>query len=225
MSSDEIVICIDGPAGSGKSTVAHKIANKLGFIHLNSGALFRAVALEALRQGVALEDEENIVQLAEALSFSFELNQSGETIFLVDGQKPDGELYSSETGLLASVVAVLPKLRDLLLATQRDLAAQCSIVVEGRDAGTIVFPDALFKFFLDASLEERTERRFVQLSETRKGVDRDAVRKDLEERDSRDETREIAPQVAAEDACIIDTSDLNIDQVVDAILDVIRQVK
>jgi cytidylate kinase len=225
MSREPIVICIDGPAGSGKSTVAHKIANKLGFIHLNSGALFRAIVLEAVNQGISLEDEERIVQLAEKLNFSFELSARGETLFLVDGREPSRELYSSETGLLASAVAVLPKLRKFLLQAQRDIAAQSSIVVEGRDAGTVVFPEASFKFYLDATLEERANRRFAQLQQSKSQVDRESIRDDLLKRDRRDETRAIAPQVAAEDAIRIDTSDLNISQVVEVILDVIRQVK
>jgi cytidylate kinase len=223
-----IVICIDGPAGCGKSTVASKIANKLGFIHLNSGALFRAVALEISKQNIDLDNVDAIVELASRLKFFFK-REAGQTRFFVDGQDLSERISSPEVGLTASKIAVIPKLRQVLLNVQRDVAKEQSVVVEGRDAGTEVFPGAAFKFFLDASLDVRTERRFRQISS---GVDSsnlktppvswDDLKRDLAERDLRDETREAAPVRAADNAIKIDTSNLSEQEVVEELLKVIR---
>jgi cytidylate kinase len=213
-----LIITIDGPAGSGKSTVARKIAKKLGIIHLNSGALFRAIGLKAKRTGVELDDEGAVARLAAATEFEFVLSPidekvgSRDTCLLVDGKDIDEQLGSAEASMLASRIAVQSKLRDVLLRVQRELSLKHSLVVEGRDAGTVVFPNAEFKFYLDADIRVRAERRFAEQQDA---LDVDAVQAELEARDHRDATREIAPQVAADDATVIDTSELGIDEVVE----------
>ena len=230
-----MIITIDGPAGSGKSTVASKIAKKLGFIHLNSGALFRAVALKAEEQGVALDDDDAVSELAADTEFAFKLSGRGqiaearrETRLLVDGHDVSEQVKSPAAGRLASRIAVLPKLREILLKVQREAADGNSVVVEGRDAGTIVFPGADLKFYLDAALEVRARRRFDELrSEAGESVDRvqslAEVRREMKVRDTRDSTREIAPQIPAEDAIRLDTSDLNVDQVVEQICGLVER--
>ena len=221
-----MVITIDGPAGSGKSTVARKLANRLGLIHLNSGALFRAVARSAAREGIALEDESGVIAVANRLKFSFELDSAANTNFLVDDEIIGEQLSSEEVGKMASRVALLPLVRQVLLNFQRGLAERCSLVVEGRDSGTVVFPDADFKFYLDASLEVRAERRMREMlgdkanlagqSQSSKTVEH--VREQISQRDHTDSTRPIAPQRVPEGAVVIDTSACSPDEVVDRIV-------
>jgi cytidylate kinase len=159
----EMVITIDGPGGSGKSTVARKLANKLGFIHLNSGALFRAVAFIADQRGVALDDAQALSELALSLRFGFRLHQGGSTTFLVDDVDLGQELSTEEVGEKASRVARLPELRQILLELQQEVGRQSSLVVEGRDSGTVVFPNADKKFYLDANLDVRAMRKLAEL--------------------------------------------------------------
>lgn len=217
-----MIITIDGPAGSGKSTVARKIANKLGFIHLNSGALFRAVAVAAASAGVDLGDEAAVLDVAKRLQFSFFVTAESTTQLLVNGEDWSARLLSEDAGALASRVAVLPRIRQLLLEVQRAEGAKHSLVLEGRDAGSIIFPDAEAKFYLDAPLDLRAGRRFSELypgSVDLEGATFEAVRTDLAERDRRDSTREIAPQIVPDGAIVIDTELLGIDEVVQQILD------
>lgn len=249
--SPYIIVTIDGPAGSGKSTVAFKLARSLAFIHLNSGALFRAVGLEARSRGIEIRDpgigtpgpsgksptsgpdqasyEESIAAVARSLSFEFVLDQNRETRFLVDGKDKNDQVFSQQAGELASKIAVLGKLRQVLLEVQRSVAQKANVVVEGRDAGTIVFPDAPAKYFLEAGLEVRARRRFDQILAAKGGkVDEpDAVfariKAELAKRDERDLNRPIAPGVAAQDAALIDTADLSEEQVVEAIRIDLRQ--
>jgi len=230
MSESTFTVCIDGPAGSGKSTVARKIAKKLSLIHLNSGALFRAVALEVSKQSVDINNEAAVAKLARNIKFSFELgeaeiNEKRATHFLVNGVELGDELYSAKTSALASQIAVLPSLREVLLKVQRAIAANHSVVVEGRDSGTVVFPDASLKFFLDASLDVRTDRRFEQLIEAGSDISRDEVRKEIAVRDKRDETRENAPQKAAAEAVVVDTTSKNIDEVVEILSNAISKAR
>lgn len=223
-----MVIAIDGPAGSGKSTVARKLANRLGFIHLNSGALFRTVGLFAKKQKLSLDDDSVIVQLARSLQFRFELGADGETVFLVNGKDIRSELADETVGTLASRVALLPSVRQVLMEVQRAAAKESSLVVEGRDSGTVVFPDAEKKIYLDSSLEVRTQRR---LRELRGGVDDKAeeegqfreIRNQLEARDSQDANREFAPHRRADDATLIDTSNLTPEEVVDSIVAILKK--
>lgn len=215
------VITVDGPSGSGKSTVSRKLAKRLGFVHLNSGALFRAVGLETRRKSVSVDDDEAVAQVGRVLHFSFVLDRSGETHFLVDGIERGAELLSAEAAELASRVAVLPKLRQILVEVQREAARVSPLVVEGRDAGTVVFPDAAFKFYLDAAPDVRAKRRFEELTKLRSDVTLEHVKQDMMVRDHRDSTREVAPLCYQEGTIRIDTSAMDVDEVVEALRGVI----
>lgn len=216
---------IDGPAGSGKSTVAAKLAKKLGFVHLNSGALFRVVALEAIAQGIPLQDDQAVSKLARSLCFSFEVNldDGGGTRFLVNGLEVGSRIQSTAASEAASKVGLLKNLREVLVDVQRQVAAQhASVVVEGRDAGTVVFPEARHKFYLDASLDIRAKRRGLDLArQTTDSSSEDElfsrVKSELDARDKRDQTREHSPHRMADNAVRVDTSGMTIDEVVDAI--------
>lgn len=208
-----MIICIDGPAASGKSTVASKLARNLGFIHLNSGALFRAVALESIQTG----DDPAVI--ARRLKFNFTLLPDKQTTLFVNNVDTTGKLDSPEIAEEASKIAVIPELRQELLQVQRSQLG--SLVVEGRDAGSVVFPDASFKFYLLASIEERARRRHSELA-SRFSSDLDDLKQDLVKRDARDEGREHAPQKAADDAIVINTDGMTVEQVVDFILNKIN---
>ncbi len=224
----KIVVAIDGPAGSGKSTVSKLLARKLGFVHLNSGALFRALGYEGVSRSIALNDNELLSQLAHSLRFSYELDLDGRTHFFVNGADYAEIISKREAGEWASQVGLLPGVRQAFEKVQREVAQKHSIVVEGRDAGTVVFPQAQFKFYLEASPEVRAKRRYLELQEKQNrsnksgtcGIDMlslDAILEELSIRDQRDSTRKLAPQRAAEDAIIIDTSELGVEEVVDKI--------
>ncbi len=218
-----IVIAIDGPSGSGKSTVARKLAKRLGFVHLNSGALFRAVGKEAEERGINLDNDLEISRLAGDLCFTFVVNKSGESELLVDGQKVDAELSSQHVAELASKVAVLPSFRQVLVEVQRDAAKKHPLVLEGRDAGTIVFPQTPFKFYLAASLEIRAKRRFEELKSSGAAVSLEAIKKEIAERDERDSTRAVAPHYCSEDATVVETSVMSADEVVEKIHQLIQE--
>lgn len=225
--SDNLVITIDGPAGVGKSTVARKLASRLRFVHLNSGALFRAVARAVKLQGIDARDEDAVEQVARSLRFHFSVDSTGETRFTVDDIDISSQLLQEQMGEGASQIAVQPKLRDVLLQVQRKCANEQPIVVEGRDAGSVVFPDAALKFYLDAPLDVRASRRAAQVGEQsgRSGLGGTAgrIQKEIEERDVRDSTRKVAPQVRPADAVLVDTADLSVDEVVDWLYQAVRE--
>lgn len=225
-----LIITIDGPAGSGKSTVARKLATRLGFIHLNSGALYRVIGVKAEEGGLSLEDEQAICALARRTNFDFKLDPAtpgagnpAETRLLVEGEVvPEEVIGTSHAGFLASRVGLLPQLRQILNEVQRRVAQSHSLVLEGRDAGTVVFPNADFKFYLDASIEVRARRRFEQLEKSQSSPSLEQITRDLIERDNRDKSREIAPDIPAADAVIIDTGPLGIDEVVESIRAIVQ---
>ena len=221
------VITIDGPSGSGKGTVSRIVATRLGWHFLDSGALYRLVALSALRHQKDLADEGTISILARELDVEFKIDSSADEpqIFL-EGTLVGGEVRSEQCGDAASKVAALPAVREALLARQRDFRRPPGLVADGRDMGSVVFPDAELKIFLDASAEERAQRRYKQLKE--KGISgnlaallRD-IRRDINERDERDSQRSASPLKPAEDAIQIDTSALTIEQVVEQVMAVCK---
>lgn len=212
------VITLDGPGGSGKGTISRILARHLDWHFLDSGALYRLVGLAAGRHGVALDDETALGRLAGALDVRFAAEDGGPTkIFLEDSDVTE-ELRSESVGAAASAVAVLPSVRRALVERQRAFRRPPGLVADGRDMGTVIFPDARLKIYLDASPEERARRRYKQLKD--KGMDVSLVRllKDIEERDRRDRERAVAPMKPAADAVIIDTTRMDIAAVVDAIL-------
>jgi CMP/dCMP kinase len=208
-----MVIAIDGPAGAGKSTVAHRVAEALGFTYLDSGAMYRCVALAALREGVDVDDGEALGELAWSLDIGFE----GGSVRL-DGRPVGGEIRSPEVTVAASHVSVHPQVRQAMVKRQRELIATGEYVAEGRDIGTVVSPDSPLKVFLNASPEERARRRATEI-----GEDRAAVLKALEDRDRRDRTREHGALRSANDAVELDTTELSVDQVVERVVALARE--
>lgn len=212
------VIAIDGPSASGKGTIAQRLAEALGFHYLDSGALYRLVALAGLRAGVDLDDEQRLAALAAALDVRF---AGGEIILSEQGVTDD--IRSEACGMGASRVGALPGVRRALLARQQAFRQAPGLVAEGRDMGTVVFPDAMLKVFLTASVEVRAERRYKQLKE--KGIDANmrTLLRELHERDQRDSARSAAPLQMAVDARELDSTGLGIDEIVRQVLDWYRQ--
>lgn len=217
------VLTIDGPGGAGKGTVSRLVAAQLGWHYLDSGAIYRALAVAALRQGVALDDVEGLVETARALRLSFRI-EAGESHVLLGGEEIGAELQSEATGAAASRVAPHPAVRAALLEKQREFRQPPGLVADGRDMGTVVFPDAPYKIYLTASPEIRARRRLIQLKEKGLDVNLCDLAKELEERDRRDSERAVAPLKPAEDAVLLDSSDLNIEQVVDRVIAYLRTV-
>ena len=205
MNTKQKVIAIDGPSASGKGTVASRVAQALGFDYLDSGALYRLTALYAKKRDVEWSDEEAVAELAENLPARFE----GTQVFL-DDEDVSGQIRSEAIGMGASAVAQLPKVRAALLQRQRDFLTGKGLVADGRDMGTVVFPDAPLKFFLTASAEIRAERRYKQLLAQGESVNLRAIYAEIAERDARDRSRSVAPLKPASDAVVIDTGTLSI---------------
>jgi CMP/dCMP kinase len=212
------VVAIDGPVGSGKSTVARHAAARLGFVYLDTGAMYRAVGLLAGEAGVGLGDEAAVVGVARAARLRFD----GDGRLWAGERDVSEAIRTLEMGAAASRVSALPGVRELLVAEQRRLAGSADIVMEGRDIGTNVFPDAAVKIYLTARPEVRAGRRAAELREKGDEVDDAQVLAALLERDRRDSTRSVAPLRKADDAVELDTSDLTLDEVIDAVVDIVR---
>jgi cytidylate kinase len=215
------VITIDGPSGAGKGTAARLIALELGFHLLDSGAIYRILGLAATDAGIELDDIEALVALSNSLDLRFPYNAQGTEIML-NGVSVGDQLRTQAVADAASQVAVHPPVRDALMGLQRRQARDPGLVGDGRDLGTIVFPDANLKIFLDASVEVRAERRYLELIQSGQTVERSAILRDLEIRDVRDRTRKVAPLVPADDAYVIDSSDKTAAQVVADVRDLCR---
>jgi len=213
------VITVDGPSGVGKGTLSQQLARHLGWHFLDSGALYRLLGLAARRQGVELSDESSLESLALKLDVQFVPTEKGETTILLNNHEVTREIRTEQAGNDASRVAAVPAVRAALLQRQRDFRRLPGLVADGRDMGTTVFPDAPLKFFLTASAEVRAERRYKQLKE--KGLDASltTLLAEIAERDERDRTRSVSPLKPAEDAIIIDTSHLGIDEVFSVVLE------
>lgn len=217
MSSQIPVITVDGPSGAGKGTLCKKIAEKFGWHLLDSGAIYRVLALAAIRHGVDLHSEDALVSLAKNLNVVFKAE--GELVkAILEGQDVSDALRQEETGMVASKVAALPRVRDALFNRQRDFAQMPGLVADGRDMGTVVFTDAVVKIFLDASAEERARRRMNQLQQNGLDVNFDSLLSEIQERDYRDRNRAVAPLRPAKDAFLLDSTTQSIEEVVDAAL-------
>ena len=215
-------IAIDGPAGAGKSTIAKKVAKKLSFIYVDTGAMYRAMAYYLLSQGIKGDAQEAIAEKCQGADISIEY-KDGEQIVILNGENVNGVIRTEEVGNMASVSSANPKVREHLLKLQRTLAASNDVVMDGRDIGTTILPDAEVKIYLTASPETRAKRRALEYEQKGIACDINQICQDIVARDLRDMNREISPLKQAEDAVLVDSSEMGIDEVVNAILHVYRQ--
>lgn len=216
------VLTIDGPSGSGKGSITQMVAKRLGWHILDSGALYRLTALAAERAGVALDDAKSLAEIARDLDIEFLASAAGEPVkVLLSGEDVSQALRLESTGNSASKVAVLTEVREALLQRQKDFRQAPGLVADGRDMGTVVFPDAPYKVFLTASAQARAERRYTQLKLQGEGVRIATLLREIEQRDARDMGRKAAPLKAADDAVTIDTTAFSIDQVLEKVLSLI----
>ncbi|AUI86446.1 cytidylate kinase [Vibrio azureus] len=221
MSSKTPVVTVDGPSGAGKGTLCMLLAKKLGFQLLDSGAIYRVLALAAIHHGVDTESEEALVPLAIHLDVQF-IAEGDLVKVILEGEDVSGELRKEETGNAASKVAAFPRVREALLRRQRAFETMPGLVADGRDMGTVVFPNAKAKIFLDASAEERANRRLKQLQQKGLDVKFADLLSEIQERDDRDRNRPVAPLRPAEDALVLDSTSMSIDEVVEQALQYIE---
>ncbi len=212
------VITIDGPSGAGKGTVARLVAEHFGWQLLDSGAIYRVLGVATQHHGLSIDDEEPLVPVAAHLDVQFTINNDGESQVILEGEDVSNSIRTEEVGALASKVAAFPRVREALLRRQRAFRVLPGLIADGRDMGTVVFKDAPVKVFLTASAEERAQRRFTQLKDKGFDVKIGRLLDDIRLRDERDQNREVAPLVPAEDALVIDSTELSIKEVVSKIL-------
>lgn len=215
------VVAIDGPAGSGKSTVARMLARRLAYTHIDTGALYRGVALLAIRAKAALGDEAAVVAAARGAKLEFRQLEDGNLLH-INGENVNRQIRTEEVSQASSKVSAYPSVRALLLGLQRELGRNGGIVLEGRDIGTVVFPDAEVKIFLTASIEARAKRRTMELAAKGTAVDLDRVMSEMAQRDKQDSEREISPLKQAPDAVLVDTSTMSIESVLDHLESLVR---
>ncbi len=209
-------IAIDGPAGAGKSTIAKLLAKKIDFLYVDTGALYRAIAVYVLDCGIAGDEEDAIRAACDGIRVSLGYVDGIQRVF-VNGNDVSGRIRREEVGNMASVLSAYPAVREKLLNTQREIAGQNDVIMDGRDIGTCILPKAQLKIYLTASVHTRALRRYKELEEKGEPADLAQIERDIKERDDRDMHREIAPLRAADDAVTVDSSDMTIDQVVDEI--------
>ena len=216
-----MIIAIDGPSGAGKSTLAKRLAKELDFIYVDTGAMYRALALKVLREGVDLADDASMARLIGSTTIDLR-HVDGSLQVLLDGADVAAEIRTPQVSQMASKASAVGAVRARLLELQRDMARRGSIVAEGRDIGTVVFPQAEVKIFLQASAGERARRRFAELQGAGQSVDLTETLREIEERDKRDSERDLAPLLQADDALMIDSSSFDADQVTARVLAHIR---
>ena len=217
-------IAIDGPAGAGKSTIAKRLAKKLGFIYVDTGAMYRAMAYYFLQHNIDAKDENAIAAACPDVDVTITY-ENGEQQVLLDGENVNGVIRNEEVGNMASSTSVYPVVRKKLVELQRQLAKSADVIMDGRDIGTCVLPDAQVKIYLTASSATRAKRRYDELTEKGVSCDLAEIEKDIIDRDYRDMHRETSPLRQAEDAVLVDSSEMNIDEVVDAIYQVYSEAK
>ena len=220
--TDVPVITVDGPGGSGKGTITTRLANYLGWHFLDSGALYRLTALAVIKSGLAVDDEAALGQLASNLDIRFETH-GADVIAVLDGENVTEQLRFEETGAMASKIAAIPAVRSALADRQRRFRQPPGLVADGRDMGTVIFPDARLKIFLTASAEARAERRHKQLKEKGENVNLSRLFRDIEKRDDRDRSRAVSPLVAAPDAHVVDSTEMSINEVLNKILKLLEE--
>lgn len=216
-----INVAIDGPAGAGKSTIAKKVASKMNYIYVDTGAMYRSLALYFIRQGIDKDDEEAISRAVRDCDVTIDYIDDKQQV-LLNGENVTGLIRSEEVGNMASASSVYKDVRAKLLDLQRKLASTNNIIMDGRDIGTCVLPNALVKIFLTASVDTRAKRRYKELIDKGETPDIHKIKKDIEERDYRDSHRENAPLKQADDATLIDSSDMSIEEVTNTIIDIIK---
>ena len=214
-------VAIDGPAGAGKSTIAKAVAAKKGYVYVDTGAMYRAMALYFLRAGIASDDEKAISEKVDEIVVSIKYEDGAQHVIL-NGEDVTGLIRTEEVGNMASATSVYSAVRTKLVALQQELAKTTDVIMDGRDIGTVVLPNADVKVFLTASVECRAKRRFDELKAKGADPNFDQIAKDIEERDYRDSHREISPLKQADDAVLVDSSDMTIDEVVAAIIDLCK---
>lgn len=216
-----INIAIDGPAGAGKSTLSRALAKKFGYIYVDTGALYRAVGLRALQKGI-LSDDKCIADMLSEITVEIKFFDNSQHVFL-NGDDVTSQIRSPEVSMAASRVSALPKVRAFLLDLQKDLAAKNNVVMDGRDIGTVVLPKAQIKIFLTASPQVRAERRYKEIIERGESVSYEKVLADIKKRDKDDSGREIAPLKPAENAVIVDTTDLSFEQSLETLISIVKE--
>lgn len=216
-------VALDGPAGAGKSSIAKRAAKELGFIYVDTGALYRTIGLAACRAGVEPVDSPEVDALLEKITVELTFNDKGEQVVLLNGEDVSGEIRTPEASMTASKISAIPNVRAYLLDLQRDMAKTNDIIMDGRDIGTVVLPDAQVKIFLTASPEARAGRRYKELIEKGMSVKYEDILSDVIERDYNDTHRKTAPLKAAEDSVTVDTTELDFEQSVNAIISVIKE--
>lgn len=215
-------IAIDGPAGAGKSTIAKQLAKELSFIYVDTGAMYRSMALYFMRNGIAKEDEAAISDACKTVEVSIAY-ENGEQQVLLNGENVSKEIRKEEVGKMASATSVYKEVRKKLVELQQKLAADKDVIMDGRDIGTCVLPNAQVKIYLTASVETRAERRYQELQEKGAACDLEVIKKDIADRDYQDMHREISPLKQAEDAILVDSSDMGIEEVVETIKNIYRE--
>jgi cytidylate kinase len=221
--SRDPIIAIDGPSGAGKSTIARLLAERLGYMYLDTGAMFRTVALMVKRKGISLDDENALSEACKNLEISFARSHDGKYQVFSNGEDVSGAIRTPEISMLTSKISARKEVRDILLHKQRNIGSGGGVILEGRDIGTVVFPDAEVKFFLSASAEERGKRRFLELMAKGEVTTLEKTICEVVQRDAQDEQREHAPLKKAEDAIVIDTTVLSIDEVLALMEDIVLQ--
>ena len=215
-------IAIDGPAGAGKSTIAKQLAKELSFIYVDTGAMYRSMALYFMRNDIAKEDEAAISDACKTVEVSIAY-ENGEQQVLLNGENVSKEIRKEEVGKMASATSVYKEVRTKLVELQQKLAADKDVIMDGRDIGTCVLPNAQVKIYLTASVETRAERRYQELQEKGAACDLEVIKKDIADRDYQDMHREISPLKQAEDALLVDSSDMGIEEVVETIKNIYRE--
>jgi len=222
MPAEHLIITLDGPAGAGKSTVAKSLAGRLGISYLDTGAMYRALTLKALRLKMDLSDEEALTALARNTKITFTETPDGSLNITLDGEDVSTAIRAPEVTNNTHYIAKTPGVRTLMVGWQRAMGMDRSIVTDGRDQGTVVFKDARYKFYVDADVEERVGRRYKELLAAGKPVDLDQLRMDMKERDQKDFTRSVGPLKKADDAITVDSTGLTVEGTVDKIMKLIN---
>ena len=218
-----IAIAIDGPAGAGKSTISKSAAKRLGFIYIDTGALYRTVGLAASRAGVEPVEGEAVDKLLESITVELAFNDKGEQIVMLNGEDVSGLIRTPEASMMASKISAVPAVRAFLLDLQRDMAKKDNVIMDGRDIGTVILPDAEVKIFLTASPEARAERRYKELVEKGMDVKYEDILEDVKTRDYNDSHRAIAPLKQADDAVLADTTEIDLEGSIDLIVKIIKE--